>query len=147
MTGVLFTPWKIAMALILPLMAGRQRIRTWGAMIVASFAAWAMPTAPMPAYIAIDLLAGALVLIAPAGFAQRLIGLLFACMVMFHAGFLFSIWWHHYTPSVDLYLAAQKWVGWAQWAVLLGWGLVDAWEYLAGRLRPRRREMASAGRI
>lgn len=145
--AALLTPWKLAMAVILPLMGGKQRFRTWGAMLLASIAALGVPVGYPPCYIAIDLLAGALILVRPAGIAQRMIGLLFACMVMFHAGFWLATVVNPITPSIRLYLAAQRWVGWAQWAILLGWGAYDAWESLAGRRRADRRALAAEGRV
>lgn len=144
---VFLTPWKTAMVAILPLMGRLPRIRTWLAMFLNSIAAMAFVSPSPGGYIAIDLLAGALVLVAPAGLAQRLIGLLFACMVMFHAGFLLAQWWATSPPNIALYLSAQRIVGWAQWAVLVGWGTIDVVKSLARRRRADRGEMVAQGRF
>ena len=123
------TPWKIAMLSIVWLMLSKQKARTWLALMAASFLSWCFVLSP-PAYIMIDLVAGALVLTRPAGKAQRLIGMLFSGMVIVDVGYWLS-------PQLDggvLYYQALLLIGWAQWAILLAWGLYDVREVVGRRL-------------
>ena len=110
--------WIIAMLALLPLMRGRARLRTWLALMSACAAAWIFPT--IAAHIAIDILAGAVVLKRPKGLAQKIIGFLFVAMILFSTGYLFS------SQSNPLSLQSGMIVmGWLQWAVLLSWGVYD----------------------
>lgn len=92
------------------------KMRTWLAMIAASVAALLIGLNPY-AYFAIDLAAGALVVTKPAGTSQKCIAFLFGGMCMFHIGFIGG--GQH---GMDLYLAWNLAIGWAQWGILLGWG-------------------------
>lgn len=123
------TPWKIAMLAIVGLMLSRQKARTWLALMAASLLSWCFALRP-EAYIVLDLVSGALVLTRPAGPAQRLIGLLFAGMVIVDIGYWVS-------PQLDggaLYYQALQLIGWAQWAILAAWGLYDVREVVGRRL-------------
>jgi len=57
-------------------------------------------------------------------------------MVFFELGFLFSSGHQN-----ELLMASLKFMGWAQLAILLSWGLYDAWRYCVRRLGPYRRAM------
>lgn len=128
------TTWKLAMLGLLPLMGQRARLRTWVAMMGASIAAW-LVTGPY-AYLAIDILGAAIVLARPAGVAQRAIGAMFGIMCFFHLGFI--VGGGH---DVSTYIASNRLVGWAQWAVLLSWGGYDVLRPYRHRLRPRRHQV------
>lgn len=118
------------MLLLLPLLVAgergllRQKLRAWTAMFGASLLAIGalyLPVSQIAAYIAIDLIAGAIVLRHPAGVAQKAIGLLFVMMVLFHIGFkLAGNPW-----NMGGYLNAQLVVGWLQLACLFAWGVDD----------------------
>lgn len=136
------TSWKLAMLLTGPLMVTRPKLRTWAAMMLASIAAWLVPYGDAAAYLAIDLLAGGLVLVRPAGVPQRIVGALFAGMAMFDIGFLLS----GETVGTAAYMAANIWAGWLQWAVLFIWGGHDAARYIADRYWPSRHPVPVAGR-
>lgn len=131
------TDWKMAMMAISPLMLSHQKLRTWGAVIGSSLLASVFPLTP-PAYIAIDLLCGLLVLTRPAGTAQRAIGLLFAAMLIVDVGYCIS-------PRADgglLYYHVLSALGWLQWGVLAMWGARDAGELCSLFLGPRGRAAA-----
>ena len=133
--------WFAAMLLILPFMRGRAKVRTWGALFLASVAAWVFPS--IAAHIAIDLLAGALVLKRPRGLAQKIIGFGFVAMLIFSSGYVMSQQANPWT----LYYAMLG-IGWAQWAVLLSWGLYDFARNRSGRLGPAGRVHApDVGRV
>jgi len=119
--------WKIAMLLMLPLMIGGAKPRVWFVMFGASALAAIFPHPP--AWLMIDLLAGALVLRRPAGQAQRLIGLIFAGMAMFDIGFL--IGGSRDTIAFTGFLAC---LGWVQFVILLAWGLHDHFGHCFRRL-------------
>lgn len=121
--------WFIAMAALLPLMKGRARFRTWTALIAASCAAWIFPT--IAAHIAIDILAGAVVLKRPKGLAQKIIGFLFVAMILFSTGYILSDQANPLTLQTAMIV-----MGWMQWAVLLSWGIYDVARNSRSRTRP-----------
>lgn len=110
--------WFAAMFAVVPLMRGGAQWRTWLALTGASVLAWLFPF--VGAFIAIDAAAGALVSRRPAGLAQRAIALLFVGMLCFEVGFILS-------PGMngDVVRSAGIALGWAQWLLLLTWGLHD----------------------
>ena len=120
------TDWKIAMLCLLPLMMQPVKLRTWGALFGASLAAMFTPF--LSAFIVIDILAAAIVLKSPAGFAQRTIGALFVGMIFFEIGFMLSE-----RNQADLMLSGLLAIGWAQWGVLATWGAYDALRYCVRR--------------
>jgi hypothetical protein len=134
--------WKLAMIALLPLICmqrGRlpvHKLRVWGALFGASVAAWIVTPAvghvPLLWYIVIDTAAAWIVLARPAGLAQKLIGLLFAAMVLFHVGVLMR----GAANVNDTYFAFQLSAGWAQLLVLAGWSGNDVgrsvWRRLGG---------------
>lgn len=143
------SPWVQAMLCTVPLVlaasisgAGwrlwwRQtepKVRCWLAMMLASFTAYALQPVeghmPWLAYIAIDLLAGLAVLASPSGLASRAIGSLFLAMVIIDsvAGFRGS-------DGTGLYQSTMLFLGWAMWAILMGWGAHDAGKSLAAYFR------------
>lgn len=125
--------WFVAMAALLPLMTGKARLRVWCALVGASAASWIFPH--IAAHIAIDILAGALVLKRPKGLAQKIIGFLFVAMILFSTGFLVS---PQFNP--DTLQTAMIVMGWMQWAVLLSWGMYDL-------ARNRRSRPSPAGSV
>ena len=114
------TEWKLAMLALAPLMRGHEMLRTWLAMFGASVAA--LLVQDVVAYIAIDAIAGAIVMARPSGLAQKAIGALFVLMVMFDLGFYLS-------PHADwgLFASALSAVGWVQWVILGAWSGHAAW--------------------
>lgn len=77
----------------------------------------------MPAYIAIDLAAAALILIRPAGIAQKAIGFCFAVMVLAHIGVVgASLSGPVHTAIYD---DLNTRLGWAQFLILLMWSCTD----------------------
>ena len=127
---------------VAPFMTVGPKLRTWLAMMAASGAAMIVPPLSLGPqirvetigwYIVIDALSGWAVLAHPAGWAQKLIGALFALMVSFHIGFLIA---DHPATVID-YLHWLTWAGWLQWAVLASWGLYDAGKMGVDRARGR----------
>lgn len=133
------TEWKLAMIAITPLLAWNlilvraswrkvlhcPRLRTWVALFSASLATSVMPS--VGAYVAIDIIAGAIVLRHPAGLAQRMIGFLFVCMVLFELGYLLSD-----QQQTAFLVTGLTGIGWMQWAILALWGTCDAVGYCLG---------------
>lgn len=130
--------WKLAMLAALPFMGRGAKLRTWLALMGASFAAMAFPPLSVGAYIAIDTAAGAIVLAKPAGEVQRIIGRLFIVMVMFHLGFLISRAFAPVEGAELFYYQANAATGWLQFLCLIGWGLWDAGKALADYAVRRR---------
>lgn len=106
------------MLVMIPLMLGGAKPRVWAVMLGASLAAAIFPHPP--AWLMIDLLAGACVLRRPAGQAQRLIGLIFAGMAVFDIGFLIGG-----GKDIASYTGFLACLGWVQFFILLAWGLHD----------------------
>lgn len=135
--------WFAAMGLTVPFVMARPKLRTWAALFCASCIAWLVPamtigpvvdSATVGRYIVIDAIAGSIVLVSPAGIAQKFIGAAFALMVSFHVGFLIAD-----KPDATLeYLQWLSWAGWLQWAALAVWGIYDAGKAIAYRIRARR---------
>lgn len=118
--------WKLSMLLLLPLMWGSGKGRTWGAMFGSSLLA-GLSANPV-FYFFLDGVAGALVRRRPEALPQRAIGYLFASMMLFDAGYALSD-----QKQQILYLSFLSWLGWAQYGILLVWGLHDAWKYIVRR--------------
>jgi hypothetical protein len=135
------SPWKLAMIALLPLICAQQgrlpvhKLRVWGALFGASVLAWFVTPevgyAPLLWYIVIDTAAAWIVLARPAGIAQKLIGLLFAAMVLFHIGVLMR----GAENANDIYYAFQFSAGWAQFLVLAGWAGNDVGRSVWRRFR------------
>lgn len=110
------------------------KMRAWGAMFLASLASYALnPQAghvPFLTYACIDFLAGMAVLASPSGFASRAIGSLFLVMLIFDfmAGY-------RGLDGTGFYQSAMLFLGWAMWAILMGWGAHDAGKSLAAYFR------------
>lgn len=136
--------WKVAMLFALPFMGRGAKLRTWIALMGASAAALLFPPMAVSAYIAIDTIAGVIVLAKPAGEVQRAIGRVFILMVLFHLGYLTSQAFFGEVPgAASFYHNANVAAGWVQFAFLLGWGLWDAglaWARFANRRRNVRSE-------
>ena len=132
------TAWHFAMLGIIPLMGSRQRMRCWVTMLAASAAAWLIgAAAPIP-YMFIDLVGGLVILTRPYGIGQRAIGMVFAMMAIFDAGYLLS-------PQVDngqLYTEALTFLGWVQFSILTIWGLHDVGKALFSPVRSHWRQVA-----
>lgn len=110
--------WFLAMLAIAPAMRGWQMWRTWAALAGASAAAWIVPD--IVAYVIIDLIAAAIVVRHPRGLAQKAIGWLFVSMLLFEVGFILS---PQNNPMTMWQIGVV--LGWAQWGLLLSWGLYD----------------------
>lgn len=123
------------MLLILPLMRLGPKLRTWGALTGAAVAAMLLPPVSVAAYIIIDSITGAIVLRHPSGWVQKLIGALFATMVMFHIGYLYA----GNPGAAENYVWWNTAIGWVQWAALAAWGAYDAARYVVRRAGPRVR--------
>ncbi len=131
----------LALLPIICLQQGRapvHKVRVWAALFGASVVAWIVTPnvghVPLLWYIVIDTAAAWIVLVRPAGLAQKLIGLLFAAMVLFHMGVMMQG-----TANVnETYFAFQVSAGWAQFLVLAGWSGNDVgrsiWRWLRGDL-------------
>ena len=127
------------MICLLPLMLGQAKFRVWAALLGAALAALFMPF--LSAFVAIDLIAAAIVLRRPAGVSQGLIGGLFVGMVFFELGYFLS-------PGNQqaFMLSSLAAIEWAQWFILMAWGLHDAWGYCIRRVNAHRRPViARAG--
>lgn len=108
------------MLTLLPFLRGREMLRTWAVMFVASMATFVIH-GPV-GYMAIDALAAAAVMARPAGLAQRLIGALFVLMLMFDLGFYWSS-----RADGDLFRSILTGIGWLQWLILGAWTGHDFW--------------------
>ena len=110
--------WWGAMFLLIPLLRGGRMWRTWAALACACAAAWVFPYAA--AFVVIDLIAAAVILRRPRGVAQKAICAIFALMMLFEIGFLFS---NQLNGQLLQYTGIV--LGWVQWCLLLSWGLYD----------------------
>lgn len=126
------------MLLALPFMRVGPKLRTWAALMGAAVAGMLLPPLPIgiappffiiAGYVAIDFIAALVVLKAPAGTAQRLIGGLFAGMICFHIGFFIANAGHNVVSYTD----TLSNIGWVQWACLLAWGALDFGKVVVGR--------------
>lgn len=124
------TLWKLAMLWLLPLLFVQvasgggwpfHKLRTWAAVLGSSVAAYLVtPTegyAPLLAYALIDFSAACIVLVKPAGVAQRAVGLAYVAMILFHCGAGAG---GNYSGD-GFYRTFLISAGWFQWAVLLVW--------------------------
>ncbi len=119
-----------------------HKIRTWIALFASSIAAliashhvadW---DGLMRSYILIDGLAAWVVLIRPAGAAQRAIGLCYFVMILSHIGLVgASLGGRVDTASYD---SLQGALGWAQFAILCLWSAWDVGKAIVHRLWPDR---------
>lgn len=131
-------PWHWAMLALLPLLLGPHRLRTWAALMGASVAAHLLPAMSVEWYIAIDAVAGTVVMRHPVGCAQRAIGALFALMVLYSVGFMVA----DNPAGASVYLDAHTITGWVQWGCLAAWGLHDGGKALFDRARRARSLLA-----
>lgn len=120
--------WIIAMLLVPPflLYGDGRHFRVWGVMMGSWLAGmlavgWSEDPTPILAWIIIDIASAFLVLSRPCGIAQKLIGCTFAMMIAWHVGFALA---DH--GNARLYTNFQGVLGWAQWAILMLWGIGDA---------------------
>ncbi|UXO93939.1 hypothetical protein Pan3_17 [Pseudanabaena phage Pan3] len=130
----LLTPWKLAMLGLLAFLLAQRvkgrwpvhKLRTWAALFFCSVLGGVLTpehgTTPYLTYMALCFVGGWVVLIAPAGAAQKAIGFIFACMLVFHAGAGFS----GKPNGGELYRYILSLAGWWQFLILLGWGFWDA---------------------
>jgi hypothetical protein len=117
-----------------------NKLRVWGVI----FASWFMgmmavvvsgEATPSSVWLIIDVLSAVFVLriFRPVGFAQKLIGSMYALMVMWHFVFILGD-----GGQAPLYTGFQILVGWAQWGVLMLWSSGDvgkAYYSRFGRIR------------
>jgi len=137
------TDWKLAMCLIVPLMWGGAKPRTWAAIMAGSLLAMLRGALDPAVNIVIDVVCGALVLTRPMGLAQKCIGIIFAGMALFDVGFVLS-------PQMDggaSYYQSLVFLGWVQFAILAVWGVNDSGKMLIRRLWLDRRPMVIGARI
>jgi hypothetical protein len=133
--------WYPALVVVLALCCTAEaKMRTWSALAISSLFGWFLPPLAIGSYIIVDTLAAALVLRSPAGVAQRLVGLGFAGMILFHVGYVIS-------PQTNWqeYYRAQEFVGWVQLLLLGVWGVRDGLVALSVRLGGR--EMDRVARV
>lgn len=112
-----------------PVPSGRK-LRAWLALFCAALAAGLFPADNIPAFAAIDAVAGWFVLSHPRGETQRAIGLLFVCMLFTHLGFFTASWLQPGARDLVGYANFNRLLGWLQWACLALWGGSDAMGYL-----------------
>ena len=119
-----------------------HRVRTWIALFGAGFlgqyanATISNVDALMASYIALDLTAAAIVLVRPAGIAQKAIGFCFAVMVLAHIGVVSA---SAVGPiNTVIYDDLNTRLGWAQFLVLLLWSCDDVGKAIVRRLWPVR---------
>jgi hypothetical protein len=124
---MLVSDWKLAMlALLLFLLfdskgAMGPKHRVWFAMFASSLATLYAPV--LPAYMAIDILAGLIVLFPrPTEIPQKMIGALFCGMALFDLGY-----WIGGAHSPGQFVQISSLTGWLQFTILLVWGLHDRW--------------------
>ena len=131
--------WKIAMVVLLPLLAVGSPVRLWGVHIPSGRKGWtwlvlfssALAAMLSPAdsvwpYAVIDALAGYFVLRRPRGEAQRAIGTIFIMMLFLHLGFYLACRLQPGPHDYLGYVMANRLLGWLQWACLASWGVGDA---------------------
>jgi len=122
-----------------------HKLRTWAAMMWSSFLAWGAVMVPdatlmhvVLMFIAIDIVAGYIVMIRPAGHAQKAIGLCYMVMIFYHIGIAAaSLYGPVFTDSYTAFLTAT---GWAQFAILTLWSGWDVGRACVHRLWPNRRQ-------
>lgn len=120
------TEWKVAMVLLLPFIRGYQKTWAWLVLIGASLSTYVVTSTV--GYMAIDAIAAALIMATkPSNLPQRLIGALFAGMLMFDLGFYLSP-----QASPEFFRFNLVVLGWLQWAVLGAW-IIHDWRNNRGR--------------
>ena len=153
------TDWQTAMILLSVFIGAHflwgvrpwHRVRTWGALFLSGLLghyaneAFGGTDRLMLAYIAIDLAAAWVVLIRPAGLAQKAIGFCFAVMVLAHIGVVGdSIIGPISTATYD---DLNTRLGWAQFFILLCWSCDDAGKAVVRRLWPSRSMASSVEKV
>ena len=142
------TGWQIAMLYLAAFIVAHfawdvrpwHRVRTWIALFGAGFvghlanAQYGGTDRLMAAYIVIDLTAAAIVLVRPAGLAQKAIGFCFAVMVLAHIGMVIASVFGPANPAS--YDDLNMRLGWAQFLILLLWSCEDAGKAIVRRLWP-----------
>ena len=131
--------WKIAMVVLLPLLAVGSPVRLWGVhlpsgskgrtwlvLFSASVAAMLFSADSVWPFAIIDGLAGYFVLRHPRGEAQRAIGTIFIMMLFLHLGFYLACRLQPGPHDFLGYVMANRLLGWLQWACLASWGVGDA---------------------
>jgi len=113
-----------------------HKLRTWGAMFGSSLLAWAIPNIPLiwliACFIIIDTLAGFVVMVRPAGAAQKAIGFFYFIMLLQHiAVAIASLSGPVNTTS---YQASLVFAGWSQFAILLAWSGWDVGRFTLHRI-------------
>lgn len=131
--------WKIAMVILLPLLAVGSPVRIWGVHMPAGRKGWTWlvlfcsalagglfaGTSVWP-FAVIDAVSAWFVLKRPRGEAQRAIGTIFIMMLFLHLGFYLAC---RLQPGPRDFLGYVYWersLGWLQWACLASWGIGDA---------------------
>ena len=134
------------MLLLLPfLLRSNQKLRTWGALMAASLTSWL--AWDLYSFLAIDIaanLVGAwLVMKHPKTDWQRWIGALFLVMALYSIGFSVVVYGSAFgyfsdvLPEAEILRSRLSELGWAQLALLIGWGAYD----LLGRYWPGSRSL------
>ncbi len=113
--------WHWAMILLIPVMFSRiskQWHRTWCALIWASIAANIDPE-NLWANLAIDIIAGGIVMVCPAGNAQKAVAFCLLAMAVIDFGTAMA---KPAYPGRLWYWHMQNTFAWLEWAVLAAWG-------------------------
>jgi len=113
--------WHWAMILLTPVMFSRitrQWHRTWFALMWASIAANIDPES-LWANLAIDIIAGGIVMVRPAGDAQKAVAFCLGAMAIIDMGAALA---NPTYPGRVWYWHMQNTFGWLEWAVLAAWG-------------------------
>lgn len=127
--------WITAMLCLLPVLwAGRSGplFRTWAALFGAALIGGLFPYDSVRSFAVIDFATACIVLSAPKGEAQRLIGFLAGGMVFVHAGF-YSSYAGRMQPGPEGflgYVSLQRSLGWLQFIALLTGGGYEAYRHL-----------------
>lgn len=143
--------WKAAMICLLPLLAAGSpvrlsgfpvpygpKLRTWLVLFGAAVVGMVVQPENIPAFAAIDAVAGWLVLAHPRGDAQRAIGLLFVSMLFIHIGFFIACWLQPGAHDFVGYATFNRLLGWLQLACLASWGAGDVLGNFVHRVRDSR---------
>lgn len=147
----LIEPWKLTLLPMIAMwLAWRWQLgfkdswlRCWAAMMAGSVAANFFDTTS--AYILIDLLAAAIILARPAITIQRHIGTFSVCMAMASLGHWCAVNIKGSKGDPAFLADVLNWLGWAQLALLVGWGIYDhykpyfRWDGPRWHIRPRNK--------
>lgn len=134
--AAVLTPWKLAMLPVLILFlwlwlhddgpARGAKLRSWAALYGTSVLGWWMTPAtgqtPYLLYIILCIAGAVWTLKEWKGVAQHAIGVLFWLMAAFHCGALMA----DASDPGPIYRWVLIGMGWAQLAILLAWGAIDA---------------------